>query len=1018
MSYKWQKNQSTFLADIDNLPANIKSTFTAQQIEELKVGYLYALFNIAKEEIKAGLTKKIDDIQAGIEARKAKFDAEKGKIIKSKGALSKRDYDAANKADEDNRSKYTGFLNTLDERMGLIDRELEISLKSSAQRVQSGTVTVSPRRPTMGSRRGTVSLDASQAGSVAEQDSSEDLSVKPVPKPRADSVRVTSTSPRSAGGSVEETSEGQERKKAKSGQSPPSSRPATVTLGRTASRSAGGSVEEASEGQERKKAKSGQSPPSSRPGTVTLGRAASQNVSQDDSDDDTSELIIAAKESPSPPRAVNKGAVASPPQEEPRMRAPTPPKTPPPAEAPLSVKTEKDASVTVHDKETTQAKAPPPKEAAPVPVKSATPKKLPTLPVVNEVPRAELGAPVEAVKVAAHRTVAHKSVEATLPASQTPPPVVKAVVKEIPKAVEASGTPLAAVNAASPRTAAPKPVGETPPADQTSVPVVKEAVKNVSKKVKAASSRVAASQPVEVTPPASQTSAPAVKEAVKDVPKKVEAASPRTAAPQRVEVTPLTSQTSAPAVKEVAKEAHKEVKDVSPRAVALQPFTSASSVNPASAPVVKKSVKSMPVSGEAGEAKPVKVAPPKAGKTVQGRTPPPAKAPLPPVVEDEGRGALSSEPAKTAATKAPGHVTIEPIKKPSAPKRNVPFTRGRAITRDDDEDTLFDDVETQTVLREGNDTSHKLAASKKQPLPAPEVVPFVSDALEEDFIEVEDLDAPSARRRLSSSSSSTTTSDEDLYDAADALGRSEALKENANGSSANKVPPTDQDFQADFDFKQLVRSRATSFVKAPKPKDWSSKNFVVIRSIVSSSDDYSVVAAKGIYDDADVKAFEEIIKKLNDGKDDYVSDHYLYDEKHAELRKVMVDLVDYAIVLQNDQFKRDENPDSTHFQQSGQDKINGIVDLLKFLKDPACTPAKAKEHLEGILKAKDTHVLMKNRGPIGLYYVGSFFKGIQNPFFKDATHSLDKKYVNSTVESKLLNLYTTISETLNTSTSG
>ena len=145
-------------------------------------------------------------------------------------------------------------------------------------------------------------------------------------------------------------------------------------------------------------------------------------------------------------------------------------------------------------------------------------------------------------------------------------------------------------------------------------------------------------------------------------------------------------------------------------------------------------------------------------------------------------------------------------------------------------------------------------------------------------------------------------------------------------------------------------------------------------------------------------------KDLNT-KSDINTSHYLFDVKNTALLEVTVELEGYLIVLQKKELGRDPNSDSFYSQKSGEAKIKGITDLVSFLRGSECTLEKAKIHLEEILKAKETNPLLQNRGPIGLYYVGSFFKGEENPFFKDSKNSLDKKYVNSTVESLLVKLY-------------
>ena len=125
-------------------------------------------------------------------------------------------------------------------------------------------------------------------------------------------------------------------------------------------------------------------------------------------------------------------------------------------------------------------------------------------------------------------------------------------------------------------------------------------------------------------------------------------------------------------------------------------------------------------------------------------------------------------------------------------------------------------------------------------------------------------------------------------------------------------------------------------------------------------------------------------------------DNYLFLSDNKEIREATWDLLSCLIRIQSDELKWDGKESSAHPQKSGEQKIEGLVTLIKEITT-AKTLTQIKTALTNALTQNGEGTLRENRGPVGGFWIGSMFQGQRNP--------IDKKWINSTTELKLAEAY-------------
>lgn len=176
------------------------------------------------------------------------------------------------------------------------------------------------------------------------------------------------------------------------------------------------------------------------------------------------------------------------------------------------------------------------------------------------------------------------------------------------------------------------------------------------------------------------------------------------------------------------------------------------------------------------------------------------------------------------------------------------------------------------------------------------------------------------------------------------------------------------------------------------PEDKASR---VLKAIIYPGDFTRVVATQQ-YRVKDYKAVETVIKKFKGLDSAKIEESYLFTEENAGLRKLVGELFDHLVLLQDEQLKWETPPAKYHFKNNGEAKIEGLVELFNTIADPNKDAKEAKKQIQNILASKEDKGLLKNRGT-GAYFIGSFFRREKNP--------VNGQYIRSTTERKLVEIY-------------
>jgi len=151
------------------------------------------------------------------------------------------------------------------------------------------------------------------------------------------------------------------------------------------------------------------------------------------------------------------------------------------------------------------------------------------------------------------------------------------------------------------------------------------------------------------------------------------------------------------------------------------------------------------------------------------------------------------------------------------------------------------------------------------------------------------------------------------------------------------------------------------------------------------------------YEDEDQEVIDAAFGRFIDEDEKDLENSYLFLEGNEDILQATVELLDYFLKLQKDEESDKKIP--VFVQKSAENKIDGLVNLIQNITR-AETLTDISTALKSALKGRGEHTLQWNRGPFGKYWVGSMFKGLRNP--------IDNKFINSTTEHKVAQLYNAV----------
>ncbi len=199
--------------------------------------------------------------------------------------------------------------------------------------------------------------------------------------------------------------------------------------------------------------------------------------------------------------------------------------------------------------------------------------------------------------------------------------------------------------------------------------------------------------------------------------------------------------------------------------------------------------------------------------------------------------------------------------------------------------------------------------------------------------------------------------------------------------------------------KDTVKETPRTTAAKALPQDKASK---VLNAIISPNG-YSKAKARQEYKTKQYEAFNQVLNKFKDLESSPSEQSFLFEEENEPLRKGLGDLFDHLIVLQTEKLEWEKIPATYHVKKNPEDKVEGVIELFSDLANPKYSLADLKAKLELILGSTEDKGLLQNR-TTGAFVIGSFFRREKNP--------VNKQYIRSTTERRLVEIYNTISAAL------
>ncbi len=141
------------------------------------------------------------------------------------------------------------------------------------------------------------------------------------------------------------------------------------------------------------------------------------------------------------------------------------------------------------------------------------------------------------------------------------------------------------------------------------------------------------------------------------------------------------------------------------------------------------------------------------------------------------------------------------------------------------------------------------------------------------------------------------------------------------------------------------------------------------------------------------KAFSEFAKEYPS----FLSVPPLIREDTPEISSALVEVFEHLIALHSENETRKKMSGFYFFRKSPEPKIRELAATISYFLKPNTTLKQVKARLDSKLCSISGMDLLENRGPLGAYFIISAIKGEKN--------NVNHKYVNSTMESKLLKLH-------------